>query len=96
MVLVGRPPLKQQAPLLVDQEDRNGTVQSAVAMRVELRRNAHGAIELVNENDLVVVGATRCHSAARSAGARATDQSAPAASATLRAVVVTARALMLS
>jgi hypothetical protein len=97
VILLARAPLEEDAIVLVKEHDGHRAMQTALAVNVDLWRNADDVIMFVDEDDEVVarVGGIN-HDATRTPDARFDDRRAPAASAILLTVVVIARREKLS
>ena len=97
MILPGRAPLKQYTFVAIEQHHRYGAMQPPVGVYVEFGRDAKSLVLSINENNEIIRCVGRIdHDATRTADARRADRRAPAARATLPAVVVIARREKLS
>ena len=97
VILPGSASLKQNTFVAVEQHYRYRAVQPAVCVHVELSRHAKRCVLTIDENNEIVGRILRIdHDATRNADARLVDRRAPAARATLPAVVVIARREKLS
>lgn len=54
VILPRRAPLQQDSTAVIEQHDGHGAMQAPIAMRVELRRDAHDGVVLVDQHDDLV------------------------------------------